>query len=159
MRARALISGFIVAAAAATFLVAPAQGGPEDPFSIKAAKSKNGQYKNSVFVELAPGDKRTLWLRVKRHGAVNEATLHADYFPIDKPGFSLRWFKGDKEITDDVESLDGQALRVKAGGSRYVSVRAKSETEAGLCAAASLQAEDVFVDSASLLYNNEDACS
>jgi len=102
MGVRALIAGLSVVAATAMAFVPPAQGGAPDPFVISAAKSKDGPYSASRFVELGPGDKRTLWLRVTRRSSLKQTTLHADYFPIEKPGFSLRWFQGDKEITDDV---------------------------------------------------------
>src|SRR5262245_56317927 len=77
----------------------PAGAATSDDITVKAAKSQDGPYAKVLHSALAAGAKRTFYVRVKSLGAVEDPVSLLP--PAEPTKWTIRVFRGDKEITDD----------------------------------------------------------
>jgi hypothetical protein len=118
---RALRPLLIVLAGALAIVPAAALGHGEGDFTIKASKHKDGPYSGELqSVNVAPGAKKSVYWRIAN---VSGSRLQLQFDDAATPdpnpeGFRIKWFKGKREITDDV----------KAGGFEFTLKKGKKKT-------------------------------
>jgi hypothetical protein len=83
----------------------PALGG-DPPFRVKASKHEDGPYLHTIqSVNVPIGDMKTLYWKVKHVSGGSLEMRFTDAlteFP-NPEGLKIRWFKGPKEITEEVK--------------------------------------------------------
>jgi hypothetical protein len=122
---------------AALVLTAPqSSAGPTDPFGVRAAKEKDGQYTTFLQALKVPvGEKKTVYWRIK---SKVETDLSAKFDDAATPnpnpgGYKVRWYKGKKEVTTEVKG-DGRPFTLPAGGAKTFRATVKHvEPSAGFC--------------------------
>jgi hypothetical protein len=107
----------VLASAALALVPAAALGHGEADFTVKAAKHKDGPYTDQLqSVNVAPEAKKSLYWRVKNL-SVTTLPMEFNDAATENPnpeGFRITWFKGKKNITQDVKGA-GYEFNLKAG--------------------------------------------
>ena len=132
---RKAVLGALLVAALAVAMAGPAHaGGPESTLlKAKVARHLGGPYKSQVQGSIEPGDSRNFYLRVKNRTGESQPVEFTD--GGDPPPYSAKFFKGSKNITDDVLGI-GYEFNIPAKGVkkfRMKSIRAENPPGVGTC--------------------------
>lgn len=123
------VAGFAATLIAALALAAPAgAGGEGPPFIVKVAKDKQGPYQDGFSnVNLQGGQVKDFFFRVrnKEPEPFINMTFEELFGPAPK-GLILKWFKGDTNVTSDVQG-DGHSFNLPGDGRRFFELKAKAE--------------------------------
>jgi hypothetical protein len=122
-----LRTALVLSTIAALALTAPAIGG-QPPIDVKAAKHKDGPYAETTQdVNVPIGEARSLWWKVKHVSGGKLDVRFTDAmteFP-NPDGLKIRWFKGDKEITDAVKGA-GYDFKLPKGSRKLFRAKVKA---------------------------------
>ena len=103
-----------------------------DPlYTVQVAKQKSGDYDRYDTVTLDVGDKRTLYWKVANK---TEEDYKVDFndAATENPnpaGFKVKWFRGDKEITDEVKNGNGYRFKLLEGEKEFFHATIKRTDE------------------------------
>ena len=132
-RTRVAFGAFVVGVLAFA-LAGPADaGGDSLLLNAKVSKHLDGPYKGQIEATIDPGDAKNLYLKVKNRTGTSQAAELTD--SGDPPPYSAKFFKGSKNITDEVQGL-GYEFNVAADGVKKFRMRMKradSPAGAGTC--------------------------
>ena len=96
------IAGMIVVLGA--LALSPSAQGRGDSWATKVAKDKDGPYGVVTKASVPNGDSKTLWWRV-----TSKADSDLNVAFVDDtggtPGFKVKWFKGDDNVSSDVNEF------------------------------------------------------
>ncbi len=106
---------------------APASAGAP-PFEVKASKHSDGPYLDTLqSVNVPIGDMKSLYWKVKHvsGGALEMRFTDALTQTPNPEGLKIRWFKGTKEITNEVKS-SGYEFTLPNGSRKFFRARVKA---------------------------------
>ena len=113
--------------------LAPAGGAQagSTQFVAKAAKEKDGPYKENVRVNVANGQKKSLWFKVTGKQESGQLDLQfVDGESTDSlDGYKVRWFKHGDDVTSEVNG-EGYPFHVSPGQSKYFNALVKRTSAA-----------------------------
>jgi hypothetical protein len=150
--------GSIAAVLAAVVVIAlPASASAGQPLvSLKVAKHKDGPYKAFQVSNIALNETKQFYWKAKNvaDGKLPDVRL-TDSFALYPPGWIVRWFRGDDNITAGVHNPAGYQFGIKAGGSKLFRLKLKPTKTAGpVCAEASAGPPKTSPDSAVIAVND-----
>ena len=119
-----------LAAAILALALAPSSQGRGGFFVVKVAKDKDGPFRKALNRVIPDGETRSLWYLVKSKVPDDQQVSFYEQTPDAPEGLKVKWFKGDQDVTDDVQT-SGHDFNLSAGKSKYFQARVKA-TEPGL---------------------------
>jgi hypothetical protein len=134
---------------------APAFAGP--PFDVKASKHKDGPYlETTQSVSVPIGDTKSLYWKVKHvsGGALEMRFTDALTQSPNPEGLKIRWFKGTKEITNEVKG-SGYEFTLPNGSRKFfrARVRAVGASDGACVVGQADRIEPLFSDTAGFAVN------
>jgi hypothetical protein len=158
-------SRFIVLGALALVALAmavPAIAHRGDPVLAQAAKQKHGPWSgHTLSVAIPAGDKRSLYVRIKNTSspAHTQQVVLTEGTDGGPPDYHHRWFKGDTDISHDVQT-SGYDFSLKHGKTKRFRVRVTvNDDSIAECLLASMHIEPENLDvSPTFNVNGHGAC-
>ena len=125
MASRITTAGMLLLGALVALLLtaAPAGAGAED-LGVKSAKHKDGPYRVDTRINMDVGETRSLWWRVKSKGS-SVQKVQFDEPTDDTDGYRVRWYRGNDDITTEVNDDEGYRFGLQAGRSVYFQAELK----------------------------------
>jgi hypothetical protein len=121
---RAALALAIVALA---FAAAPALGG-DPPIDVKGSKHKDGPYAETMQgVNVPIGEAKSLWWKVKHISGGKLDVRFTDALTVNPnpEGLKIRWFRGDKDITEAVKGA-GYDFKLPKGSRKLFRAKVKA---------------------------------
>jgi hypothetical protein len=147
----------LAACVAALVLPVATAGGGEKFFKVRVAKKESGPYSVFQKVNIPVGESKSAYFKVKNKADSN--LLHMNFndnIPDPNPDFKVKWFRGDNNITSEVESEDGYPFTLKEDKPLIIRAKVKHlDPGAGVCIDAGAEGDDVG-DSLAVLGVNTD---
>ena len=122
---RGFIRVLLAVAACVAAIVLPASASAGDPVvSLKVAKHKDGPYKTVQTTHIAPPDAKDFYWKVRNPTDAKLPDVLLTAGEVSSAGWIARWFRGDDQITSDVEG-GGYEFALRPGKSKLFRSRLK----------------------------------
>jgi hypothetical protein len=155
-----LIAGVALAATTVAVFAVPAAGGPPPPTTMKISKHKHGPFKDKILTDtLSLGASRDYYFKVTNStGNPQEVTLVSFLKPTTS--YEKTWFKGHKNITDDVYGVahDGYTFTIRNKPKLFRGRVKKTDGPSATCMGANLYTGMTHLRFQGVAIDNDSAC-